>query len=99
MLAVSVLAKLGLCACVVLDFVSAMAKGIERSFQKVSAMDQRECVTLSPEQAEKLYVAFEAVQNLAQLIESEDQVLENLLRILGEQLTDVISDVSFPFED
>ena len=56
-------------------------------------------VTLPPEKAERLYVAAEAVQELAELTEEcDDKVPVNLLRILGKELTDVITDESFPFE-
>jgi hypothetical protein len=59
----------------------------------------RKPVTLPPEKAEKLYVAAEAVQELAGLVEEgDDQVPVNLLRILGKELTDVITE-RFPFEE
>ena len=57
-------------------------------------------VTLPPEKAEKLYTAAEAVRELAELVDTgEASATENLLRVLSEQLTEGISDVSFPFED
>jgi len=60
-------------------------------------------VTLPPEKAEKLYIAAEAVQELAELSELDpDQrvpVPKNLLRILGKEFSEGLSDVSFSFED
>jgi hypothetical protein len=61
-------------------------------------------VTLPPEKAEKIYIAAEALEELAELLDAaaggdEAKVPENLLRILGKELTEGISDVSFPFED
>ena len=59
----------------------------------------RKPVTIPPENAEKLYIAAEAVGELAELIDDESKVPVNLLRILGEQFSEGLSDVSFPFED
>jgi hypothetical protein len=61
-------------------------------------------VTIPAEKAEKLYVAAEAVGELAALIHNGVSVDSrtipiNLLRILGEQFSEGLSDVSFPFED
>lgn len=57
-------------------------------------------VTLPPDKAEKLYIAAGAVQELAELVDTgKAAATENLLRILSEQFSEGLSDVSFPFED
>jgi hypothetical protein len=49
---------------------------------------------------QKLYTAAEAVRELAELVDTgEASATENLLRVLSEQFSEGLSDVSFPFED
>jgi hypothetical protein len=65
----------------------------------------RKPVTFPPDKAEKLYVAAGAVEELNGLIygsggSCNDATLPvNLLRIVGDQLLEAISEVPFQFED